>query len=161
MARRVATRKKKRRVSGSAKSGTVAVLGLMVLVLVALPLCLVFLAGMLPTFVAAMTDRHPKRYLLRSLAGLNLAGMVLPVATLLHAGMTVQGAATVLFDPYKWLWMYGTAALGWVCYLVAPSIAKVVVEAQAVGTQRDLQQRAQLLIEEWGEEVTGRKQEAK
>ena len=159
MARPAVTRKK-RKANRSAKGGTtLAIIGLMVLVVVALPLCLVVFAGMLPTIVAAMTDRHPKRYLLRSLAGLNLAGMILPVSALLHDGLTVYGAAAVLFDPYKWLWMYGTAALGWLCYLAAPSIAKVVVEAQAAQTQRDLQQRAQALIEEWGDEVTGRKPE--
>src|ERR1019366_1145989 len=98
--------RKKRKVSRSSKGGTtVAIIGLMILVVVALPLCLVVVAGVLPTIVAIMTDRHPKRYLLRSLAALNLAGMVLPVAALLHAGLTVYGAATVLFDPYKWLWM--------------------------------------------------------
>jgi hypothetical protein len=162
MARPVVTRKKKRKVSRSTKGGTtIAVIGLMVLVVVALPLCLVVVAGMLPTIVAAITDRHPKRYLLRSLAALNLAGMIIPVAALLHAGMTVAGAATVLFDPFKWLWMYGGAALGWLCYLGAPAIAKVVVETQAAQAQRDLQHRAKALAEEWGEEVTGRQPQAK
>ena len=54
----------------------------------------------------------------------------------------------------------GGAALGWVCYLGAPAIAKVVVEAQAAQSQRDLQHRAKALVEEWGDEVTGRKPEA-
>jgi hypothetical protein len=153
--------KKNRKVSRSTKGRTtVAIIGLMILVVVAMPLCLVVVAGMLPTIVAAITDRHPRRYLFRSLAALNLAGMILPVVALLRAGMTVPGAATVLFDPYKWLWMYGAAALGWVCYLGAPAIAKVVVETQAAQQQRDLQHRAKALVEEWGDEVTGRKPEA-
>jgi hypothetical protein len=84
----------------------------------------------------------------------------LPVAALLHAGLTVYGAALVLFDPYKWLWMYGTAALGWLVYLGMPSIARVMVEAKAVRMEHELQERAKALVEEWGEEVTGSKPEA-
>jgi MFS family permease len=150
----------KRRVRRNTKGVTLAIVGAMVLVVVALPLCLVFVAGMAPTLVAAFTDRNPRRHLLRTIGVLNLAGMVLPVAALLRAGLTVYGAATVLFDPYKWLWMYGTAALGWLIYLGMPSIARVMVEARAVRTEHELQQRAKTLVEEWGEEVTGRKPEA-
>jgi hypothetical protein len=150
----------KRRVRRNAKGGTLAIIGAMVLVVIALPLCLVFVAGMAPTIVAAITDRNPRRHLLRTIGMLNLAGMVLPVAALLHAGLTVYGAAMVLFDPYKWLWMYGTAALGWLVYLGMPSIARVMVEAKAVRMERELQQRAKALVEEWGDEVTGRKPEA-
>jgi hypothetical protein len=144
----------------NAKGGTLGIVGAMVLVVVALPLCLVFVAGMAPTIAAAITDRNPRRYLLRTVGVLNLAGMVLPVAALVHAGLTVYGATVVLFDPYKWLWMYGSAALGWLVYLGMPSIARVMVEAKAVRMEHELQQRAKALVEEWGEEVTGRKPEA-
>ena len=143
----------------NAKGGTMAIVAAMVLVVVALPLCLVVVAGMAPTIVAGITDRNPRRHLLRTVGVLNLSGMVIPMAALLHAGLTVYGAAAVLFDPYKWLWMYGTSALGWLVYLGMPSIARVMVEAQAVRTEHELQQRAKALVEEWGEEVTGRKPE--
>ena len=144
-----------------AKGGTLMILGAMLLVIVALPLCLVYAAGMAPTIVCAITDNNPRRYLLRTVGLLNLAGMVLPTAALLHAGLTVYGAATVLFDPYKWLWMYGTSALGWLVYLSMPPIARVMVEAKAVRTEEELQKRAKALVEEWGEEVTGRTEAAK
>ena len=144
-----------------AKGGTLAIVGAMALVIVALPLCLVFAAGMAPTIVCAITDNNPRRYLLRTVGLLNLAGMVLPTAALLHAGLTVYGAATVLFDPYKWLWMYGTSALGWLVYLGMPPIARVMVEAKAVRTEEELDTRAKALVEEWGDEVTGRTPEGK
>jgi hypothetical protein len=53
--------------------------------------------------------------------------------------------------------MYGTSGLGWLIYLFMPSIAKVMVDAKAVKTELDLQERTKALVEEWGEEVTGRK----
>lgn len=139
------------------KGGIVAFLAGTVLIVAALPLCLVFTAGMAPTIAAAIADRHPRRHLLRAVAVLNLAGMVLPVVTLVRIGLNIVGAATILLNPYNWLWMYGTAALGWLCYLGMPLLARVLVEAHAARTERELQRRAETLIEEWGEEVTGRK----
>jgi hypothetical protein len=156
MARRAITAKRGTR-SSNAKGGMVALVGAMILVVVALPLCLVLVAGLAPTIVAAYTDRNPQRYLFRTVGVLNLAGMVVPVATLIHVGLNVAGATLVLFDPYKWLWMYGTSGLGWLIYLFMPSIAKVMVDAKAVKTELHLQERTKALVEEWGEEVTGRK----
>jgi hypothetical protein len=146
----------RRRKKSRARGGTLLFIVGTALFIAALPLCLVFVVGMAPAIVAGIVDRHPKRHLLRTIAILNLSGMVLPVATLLHAGLNVVGAATVLFDPYKWLWMYGAAALGWLCYLGMPPIARFVIEGRAQKLERDLQKRAQFLVDEWGEAVTGR-----
>jgi hypothetical protein len=149
----------KRGQRSSRKSGTFALMICGLLVIVALPLCLVLFAGMAPTITAAIVDRHPKRYLARTVGVLNLAGMVHPLISLMRAGINVIGAATVLFDPYQWLWMYGAAAIGWVCYLGAPPIARTIVEGRAARLDRELQRRADALIEEWGDAVTGRRPE--
>lgn len=154
-ARRRATARPAGRGSRARNSTLIFIFGTALFV-AALPLCLLFAVGMAPAIVAGIVDRHPKRYLLRTVGVLNLAGMVLPAAALIHAGINVTGAATVLFDPYKWLWMYGAAALGWVCYLGTPPFARYVVEERAQKLDKDLQKRAQMLVEEWGEEVTGR-----
>lgn len=144
----------------SRKSGTFALLMCGLLVVVALPLCLVLFAGMAPTITAFIVDRHPRRYLSRTVGVINLAGMVHPLISLLRAGINVIGAATVLFDPYQWLWMYGAAGVGWLCYLGAPPIARSIVEGRAAKLDRELQRRADALIEEWGDEVTGRRPES-
>lgn len=141
------------------KGGTLALFVCGVLAIEALPLCLVLFAGLAPTVTAFIVDRHPKRYLSRAVGVLNLAGMVHPLISLMRAGINVIGAATVLFDPYQWLWMYGAAAIGWVCYLGAPPIARTIVEGRAARLDRELQRRADALIEEWGDEVTGRRPE--
>ena len=157
MARRAVARRPTKTKTKEFKLGTGVLILAAILVVVALPLCLVLFVGLAPTLVCAMTDRHPKRYLLRTLAFLNLAGMVVPLAALWHAGFTVLGAATVLFDPYKWLWMYGTSALAWLLYLGAPPIARLVIDARAAQSAVAYEARAKALIDDWGEEVTGRK----
>jgi hypothetical protein len=142
---------------GATGGGSLAIAACILLVVTVLPLCLVVFAGMAPTIAAAVADRHPRRFLLRSVATCNVAGMVQPIGTLLHAGLTVYGAATVLFDPYQWLWMYGSSALGWVAYLGMPPLMRYIVEGRALRTEKELQERAKALIEEWGDEVDPRK----
>lgn len=138
---------------------TIGLTVLGVLVVAVLPLCLVILAGMAPTIAAAVSDRHPQRHLLRSVAVLNIAGMVQPVAMLLHLGLSVYGAAMVLFDPNQWLWMYGSSAVGWLCFLGMPPAMAYVIAGRAARTERELQARAEALVAEWGEEVDPRKGE--
>lgn len=140
-------------------SSTIGLTVLGVLVVAVLPLCLVILAGMAPTIAAAISDRHPQRHLLRSVAVLNIAGMVQPVAMLLHLGLSVYGAAMVLFDPNQWLWMYGSSAVGWLCFLGMPPAMGYVIAGRAARTERELQARAEALVAEWGEEVDPRKGE--
>lgn len=152
--------KRRRGKTKEVKIGTTALVLGAILIVAALPLCLVLGAGLAPTIVAAITDRNPKRYLLRTLGFLNAAGMVLPLAALWHTGFTVFAAAAVLVDPYKWLWMYGTAALGWLIYLSTPPIARLVVDARAAQSEKALEARAKALVDDWGEEVTGRKRAA-
>ncbi len=138
------------------KGSTLALIVLALMVVTALPLCVVLCAGLAPTIAAGVADRNPKRYLLKTVGVLNLAGMVMPLGIFLQAGITANAAALVLFDPYKWLWMYGAAALGWLCYLAAPPLARSFMEARAARLDRELERRAEALVEEWGEEVTAR-----
>lgn len=156
-ARPVPRRSRKRGKARGARGGSFLFVVGCILFVAALPLCLVTLAGMAPTIVAYITDRDPKRFLLRTIAVLNLSGMIVPLGTLFHHGLTIVGAAEVLLDPYKWLWMYGAAGVGWLCYLGTPPLARAYVENRAVKLERDLKKRAQDLVDEWGEEV-GRKE---
>jgi hypothetical protein len=138
------------------KIATVTVITGTVMAAVALPLCILLVVGLAPTVVAALVDRHRRRYLARAVAATNLAGMVVPVIQLLHVGMSLSGAQAVLGDPRYWLIMYGAAAIGWLLSFSMPSVARVYVDVRADRLQRQLETRAKELVKEWGEEVTGR-----
>jgi hypothetical protein len=120
------------------------------LAVTALPLCVLFAAGMLPSAVAAMVDRHRLRYLTASVALLNLAGMVVPVFALLKLQMTVAGALHVLSDQRNWLIMYSAAGIGWILYSAMPVIARVMVDFQAQRDEHRLVRRVAQLVAEWG-----------
>jgi hypothetical protein len=90
---------------------------------------------------------------------MNLAGLVQPVLAVFHIGLSHASVQHVLADPHTWLVMYGAAAVGWLLTLGMPSVARIMVDMKADQMQRQLKERAELLVEEWGEEVVGRKAE--
>ena len=125
-----------------------------ILAMASLPLCVVLAAGMLPTGVAFMVDRHP-RYLTWTVGASNLAGMMWPVAALLRTDPVLGGALHMLGDPRNWLVMYGGAAIGWGLNEAMPVLARVILEFRASEAERKLRRRAAEIAEEWGEEARG------
>jgi hypothetical protein len=138
---------------------TVTVIVIVVLALTALPLCLLVIGGMLPTAVAIVVDRHHRRYLARTVGAMNLAGVMPGALRLWEAGISFDSLQQVINSPYNWLVMYGAAAIGWVLYFCVPPVVAMVIEVKVDETKHRLEAKAKALVEEWGEEVTGRKRD--
>ncbi len=153
MADKAASPVKAKAPAGGRRGGTVLIILGTVLTVAALPLFLLFAAGMAPAAIAALVDTHPRRYLARAVAATNLAGMVVPVLALYDIGVNLPGAQHVLSDPQMWLIMYGAAALGWLLDFFMPAVARVIIDMRADQLQSQLEQRAAQLVKEWGEEV--------
>jgi hypothetical protein len=134
---------------------TLTVIAVTGLALVALPLCILVVAGTLPTVVAVLVDRHKGRYLARTVGAMNIAGVVPGALRMWAAGMTFASLQQVISSPYTWLIMYGAAAVGWLLYFGTPPLTAMVVEIKVDDTKRRLEEKAKALVEEWGEEVTG------
>ena len=137
-------------------AATIFMIALTVLAVVALPLCLLLLAGMIPAMVSVLLDRYRARYLTRTVGAMNLAGIAPLALQLWNGGFTLAGAISLLSNPLNWLMMYGAAALGWGLFFVTPPLARIIVDLRADQAQSDLKARAEQLIAEWGEEVAGR-----
>ena len=148
---------------GGARGGsailTLSVIGLTVLALTALPLCLLIVAGALPTAVAILVDRHPRHYLARTVGAMNFAGVIPGALKMWEVGISFASLQQVIASPYQWLVMYGAAGLGWLLFFSVPPVVAMVLDIQFDDTKRHLEARAKALIEEWGEEVTGRKRD--
>src|SRR5579864_4588176 len=147
----------RRRQSGGSAVVTLGVIVVTVMAVAALPLCLLVVAGMLPSLAAAAVDRAPRRYFSRTVGAMNLAGLAPGVLRLWEAGMTFAGLRQVASSPWTWLAVYGAAGLGWLLFSSAPALAGVLLDVKIDETQRRLEARAKALVEEWGDEVTGRK----
>jgi hypothetical protein len=137
-------------------TATVAILLVTLLAVTALPLCILLLTGLVPTMVATLLDRYRAKYLTRTVGFMNLAGLTPLIVQLWGDGHTMVSVADILSRPTNWLTMYGAAGIGWVLFLGMPSIARVFVDIRADQLQRDLKARAARLVQEWGEEVTGK-----
>src|SRR5579885_453971 len=127
MAHRAATKAPSARRGGHAGLLTVIALLVTVLLVTALPLCMLMVAGMLPSLVAAVVDSNPRRYITISVTIANLGGMVMPGLAFMKLGMTIGGALQVLGDPQNWLVMYGAAGVGWVLNAGMLTVARVVL----------------------------------
>lgn len=122
------------------------------LLFVMLPTALILVVGGLPTLVTVVIDRYPRHYLTRCVGCLNFAG-VAPYLVKIWMHHTTLAAMQMLTNPYAWLVMYGGAAMGWIVFLSAPSIAWLQVELTGAHRIKVLKARQRQLLEEWGEEV--------
>lgn len=127
----------------------------LILAATALPMSVLFAAGMLPSAVAATVDRHRLRYLTLSVTLLNLAGMVIPVMSLLKLPMTLAAALRILSDPRNLLIMYSAAGIGWILYLSMPVLARMIIDFRAERYEHRLMRRAEALVAEWGPDLKG------
>ncbi|HXQ49654.1 MAG TPA: hypothetical protein VN802_01055 [Stellaceae bacterium] len=153
MARKSATVAQRR--SPGKGSSTIAIVMATIVGVATLPLCVVLGAGMLPTAVAAMVDRHRRRHLTRDVAAANLAGMVWPVMLFFRFDFSLAGALHVLGDPRNWLVMYSGAGIGWILHGATPVIARIILDIRSGQAERRLRRQAELLAEEWGPDLRG------
>jgi hypothetical protein len=135
-----------------------AVLSVLGGALVALPLCLIVLPGMVPTLAAFLVDRRQPRYLGYAVAVMNFAGVAPFLLIVAKSGMTLTNAAQKLADPLTWLVMYGAAAGGWLIYSAMIPLARICIETQSGQRRRQLEAAAKAIRQEWGEDV-GKKKE--
>jgi len=140
--------------SGSNAAGLVVLLSaVLFLAMVALPVCVLLVAGMLPSIVAYIVDQTPRRTLTLTVAPLNLAGTA-PYCLQLWFGLdTVRSLGLFLDSVWVWLVMYLAAAAGWLLYLGMPVIVHFLLEHGIDRRKARLVQIQKRLRAEWGDEV--------
>src|SRR5579863_332238 len=112
------------------------------LAITALPLCVVLLAGLVPTMVSVLMDRYRARYLTRTVGAMNLAGIAPVAFQLWTRGLGMSDLMILLSNPMTWLMMYGAAALGWALFFATPPLARLFVDLRADQMQAELKARA-------------------
>jgi hypothetical protein len=120
-----------------------------------LPIMMVLAVGLVPTLVAFVVDRGPERTAPLTVAAMNLVG-VLPFAVQLwQGGHGIAGALLYLSDPYVWVVMYGTAAMGWGILFGVPPLVAAWIANRARARIEALRAEQGRLAAEWGNEVRG------
>lgn len=119
----------------------------------ALPTALMLALALLPTLVAALTDRSPTRNATISIGALNVAGTWPFLLKLWTDGHTVVNAMQIIVNPAAWLVIYGAAAVGWLLYISFPALVAACMSVFAGHRMAQLRAQQKKLIEDWGPEV--------
>jgi hypothetical protein len=126
-----------------------------ILAIVALPVAVLLLVGMIPSIVAYIIDHTPRRTLTLTVGPLNLAGTA-PYCLQLWFGVdTVSALAQDLSNVWVWLVMYSAAAVGWLLHLGMPLIVRFLLESGIDRRKARLVQIQTNLRAEWGDDVEG------
>jgi hypothetical protein len=128
-------------------------MALLALIPFSLPTMLLLFAGMLPTLVAALTDRSNSRYAWICVGGLNFAGLCPAVLTLWFGHHEITYALHLVTNVQVMLMAYLAAAGGWGLYFIAPPIVLTVMAATSKRRAASLHAQLKKLEEEWGSEV--------
>lgn len=132
------------------------------LLVIAVPLLFVFLPtviflaiALLPTLVAVVIDKGPKRFGGMTVGGLNFAGAAPYLLNLWLGDNSVPGALTILSDVFALIMIFGAAAFGWMLYTATPSVVAAVLAMTSTRRLAGLKAKQAQLKDEWGSEVVG------
>ena len=131
----------------------VVLLGFIALVPFSLPTLLLMFVGMLPTLVAALTDRSGTRYAWICVGGLNFAGLAPALMSLWFGHHEISFALRQVTTISILLTAYGAAGCGWLLYMSAPPVVTIFMVATARRRAVALAEQQRKLVEIWGEEV--------
>ncbi len=156
------SRKPAARRKGGGGVGFFAVLFLVVVpgAVFAAPTTLMFGAGLIPSFVAWITDRDAEKSAGITVSVMNICGILPFTMDLWRHTHTVPEAMRMLGDPVTWLVMYGAAAVGWAFFFMVPPMVTSFEVARHRSRIETLQNKKRDLIEEWGPEVATADDEA-
>ncbi len=116
-----------------------------------MPVAIVIVIGMMPTFGAWMVESRPEKNASISVAIMNFCGVLPHVMNLWSSGISLQNAMYILRDPFNLFMMYGAASTGWVLILCMPPVMLLMNSIKNEEIMRKLRARQQNLYEEWGE----------
>jgi hypothetical protein len=124
-----------------------------IVALAVLPATLIFVVGMVPSLIMAMTDSNPKRNLTVAVAALNLTSVFYMLLQLVRLGYGLETSFALVSQPFNWLIMWGGAAVGLALHkFIPPTVAQVLAtlaEARIVKLKTNQEE----LKKNWGDGV--------
>lgn len=114
---------------------------------------LFFLAGMLPSIVAYVTDRSEEKHLFHTIFACNLAGVLPYVTKLVQQGNSMSAVNLMMSDALTWFVMYSAAAIGWMLVWLSPYLAEIYLKARRAQEIERIETFQKKLIAEWGPEI--------
>lgn len=125
-------------------------LGLIVLVVTALPAVVILIIGLLPTITIILIDSKNTNKL--TMVGcFNLAGVFICLMNIFNQ-FNLHHAITILGNVFNIIIMLGTAALGMILYYELPNLFLLISKASAQKRLHNIDHKLEKIAEEWGKE---------
>lgn len=125
-------------------------LGLVVLVITALPAVVILIIGLLPTITIILIDSKNTSKL--TIVGcFNLAGVFVCLMNIFNQ-FNLNHAITILGNVFNIIIMLGAAALGMILYYELPNLFLLISKASAQRRLRNIDNKLEKIAEEWGNE---------
>lgn len=128
--------------------------GLLIAILTTLPVMVVLLIGLLPTFTIMVTDKTNTNKLI-IVGCFNLAGVFIYLFHVIN-NFTVRDAFFILSDIFNLIIMLGSAGLGLVVYLEVPNLFIYLSKVAAQKRLKTIDANLDKLAEDWGEGILGK-----
>ncbi len=110
--------------------------------------------GLLPSFVALITDRSDGKYAMFCVLGLNFSGLFPFLADLWFKTDSIDAATNILTDVFSLFIIYGAAGFGVMFYMVVPPVVTSLLSVMSQRRVAELRENQAKIVEEWGEGVT-------
>ena len=109
---------------------------------------------MVPSIIALVVDRSPRKYGALTIAALNFAGVLPYLVKLWAKSQSLENALNIVVDVFALMVMYGAAGFGWMIFMTIPTFVAsifMVVSQRRVALLRENQRK---ILEEWGESIS-------
>jgi hypothetical protein len=117
---------------------------------------ILFAIGILPTLVAFIIDKAPRKHSTICVCAMNIAG-IFPLMLELWLGQNnIPQAIQIITNVYDLVIMYAAAGCGWLLYMIIPSIVDTLLGVMARHRISLLRTKQRTLLGEWGDEITSR-----
>ncbi len=112
--------------------------------------------GLLPTVVALIIDKSPKKYSTFCVGSMNITG-VFPAMLELWAGQNnISHAIEIITNVFDLIVMYAAATFGWLLFMAIPPVVNGLLAVVAQHRIAQLRSRQRELIKEWGDDIIAR-----
>ncbi len=118
-----------------------------------MPTLTLLLVGLLPTFVALITDTDPQKSSTASIGAMNFAGLVPFLIDLWAKGQTMENAFIILRNPSNWLIILGAAGVGQLIVFAVPQAMASMTFISAESRLKLLKRNLDQLKTSWGPDV--------
>lgn len=107
----------------------------------------------IPTFVAAIVDKDPQKFLTFSVFNLNLATSIPYGLRLLALGGDWNHSWHLLLSHSTWLILFMACGIGWGLHLGIPKAAQIVLQNSSRRQLKEIQKKKDELCSFWGDGV--------